>query len=92
MATFVQFLRILIDVIVGRLFSRAIVVVLGMFGISAGLGAWVAFFALLAIVINPKTRKLWNLIREFGVHLVCRAINLITPVPPEYYGPQWAKY
>lgn len=92
MATFVAILRFFVDLFMGRLFSGMIVAVCGLVGISSGIAGFVALIAVIAIVINPKTRVLWNLIREYVVHLLCRAISLVTPVPETFYGPRWAKY
>lgn len=91
MMFFVQILRIVIDIVMSRVFFRVVMAVMGLVGLSATSSYWITFFAFMAVILHPKTRVVYNLVREFIVHLVCKAISLVVKVPENLYGPRYAK-
>jgi hypothetical protein len=91
MQFFVYLLRVVIDIMLTRVVMRALVAVMGLFGLASGYAYLVALAIFFVIIFHPKTRVVYNLVRELIVTAVCKVINLVVPVPENLHGARYAK-
>lgn len=88
----ISIIRVVIDYFMSKYMIRAIVSTATFFGVSNGYAAWIALIVFVyLIVFNKKTRTLYNLVREYILHWVCKAISLVVHVPENLYGARYAK-
>lgn len=91
MATFVLILRILVDIVLGRVFAHFVFIALITCGLGVTLAFWIALVASIAVVVHPKTALLYKLVREFALYWLIKLFSVFVKVPGHLYGPSHAR-
>ena len=91
MQFFVMIIRVVIDTVMSRLLIRGLLAVLGLVGLTGMSASLITCFVFLLIIFHPKTRVVYGLVREFIVHVICKAVNVVVKVPENLHGARYAR-